>query len=161
MFRCDPLHLRLLVVDLVGLQEACFLMPRVLFVPHQSLSLQNQPVEVRQSAGLVLKNSLKAGFENVNPAYLAYIRSELLRCIGLPDRALRNTVGTAISTIVEQQGGRGLGAWPELLQGIVQCLESNDRDHTEGALDALYKVSGGWGTREGEGGGGRKKGGGT
>ena len=115
-------------------------------------------MEVRQSAGLVLKNSLKAGFENVNPAYLAFIKSELLRCIGLPDRALRNTVGTAISTIVEQQGGRGLGAWPELLQGIVQCLESNDRDHTEGALDALYKVGTTHG-REGGREGGRERGG--
>ncbi|CAI5468976.1 unnamed protein product [Closterium sp. Yama58-4] len=100
---------------------------------------ENQPVEVRQSAGLLLKNNLRTGYENLNPAYLAYIKSLLLPCIGLPDHQLRATVGTVISCIVEQQGG--LHAWTDLLQVMLQCLDSNDFSHMEGALDALFKMS--------------------
>ncbi|CAI7909209.1 unnamed protein product, partial [Closterium sp. NIES-53] len=99
----------------------------------------NQPVEVRQSAGLLLKNNLRTGYENLNPAYLAYIKALLLPCIGLPDHQLRGTVGTVISCIVEQQGG--LHAWTDLLQVMLQCLDSNDFSHMEGALDALFKMS--------------------
>ncbi|CAI5931242.1 unnamed protein product [Closterium sp. NIES-64] len=99
----------------------------------------NQPVEVRQSAGLLLKNNLRTGYENLNPAYLAYIKALLLPCIGLPDHQLRATVGTVISCIVEQQGG--LHAWTDLLQVMLQCLDSNDFSHMEGALDALFKMS--------------------
>ncbi|GJP69466.1 hypothetical protein CLOP_g479, partial [Closterium sp. NIES-67] len=100
---------------------------------------ENQPVEVRQSAGLLLKNNLRTGYENLNPAYLGYIKALLLPCIGLPDHQLRGTVGTVISTIVEQQGG--LHAWTDLLQVMLQCLDSNDFSHMEGALDALFKMS--------------------
>lgn len=99
----------------------------------------NQPVEVRQSAGLLLKNNLRSGYENLNPGYLQYIKALLLPCIGLPDHQLRATVGTVISTIVEQQGG--LHAWTDLLQAILQCLDSKDFGHMEGAMDALYKMS--------------------
>jgi transportin-1 len=30
--------------------------------------------------------------------------------------------------------------WPELLQALVQCFDSNDFNHMEGALDALSKI---------------------
>ena len=31
--------------------------------------------------------------------------------------------------------------WAELLQALVQCFDSNDFNHMEGALDALSKVT--------------------
>ena len=65
----------------------------------------------------------------------------LLHAIGNPSKPLRHTVGTNVAVIV---GVGGLPTWPELLSAIVQCLESNDPDSLEGALDALYKVSPGW-----------------
>lgn len=61
----------------------------------------------------------------------------LLHAIGNPSKPLRHTVGTNVAVIV---GVGGLPTWPELLSAMATCLESNDPDALEGALDALYKV---------------------
>ena len=66
------------------------------------------------------------------------VQLALLHAIGNPSKPLRHTVGTNVAVIV---GVGGLPTWPELLSAIVHCLESNDPDSLEGALDALYKVS--------------------
>jgi transportin-1 len=50
---------------------------------------------------------------------------------------VRTTVGTIISVVVQHEGFQG---WPEVLQALVQCLDSNDYNHMEGALGALFKV---------------------
>mmetsp|Transcript_12222 Transcript_12222/g.16667 ORF Transcript_12222/g.16667 Transcript_12222/m.16667 type:complete len:922 (-) Transcript_12222:537-3302(-) len=95
------------------------------------------PIEVRQSAGLLLKNNLKTGFTTTTPEYQAFIKHHILRSVGVPDRALRSTVGTVISVIAAADG---VAKWPEMSLGLAQCLYSEDFDHTEGALDALYKI---------------------
>lgn len=61
----------------------------------------------------------------------------LLHAIRSPSKPLRHVVGTNVAVIV---GVGGLPTWPELLMSFVQCLESNDHNALEGALDALYKV---------------------
>ena len=61
----------------------------------------------------------------------------LLHAIRSPSKPLRHVVGTNVAVIV---GVGGMPTWPELLMSIVQCLESNDPNALEGALDALYKV---------------------
>lgn len=73
------------------------------------------------------------------PAYQQYIKSELLPCLGAADRNIRSTVGTIVSAVVQLGGVAG---WPELLQALVSCLDSNDISHMEGAMDALSKVFG-------------------
>lgn len=98
---------------------------------------EGQSVEVRQAAGLLLKNSLKVQYSTLTSVYQEYIKAELLPCLGAPDRHLRATVGTVISVIVQQGHVQG---WPQLLEALLQCLESNDYNHTEGALDALSKI---------------------
>lgn len=99
---------------------------------------QGKSVEVRQAAGLLLKNNLRATFNSLPPSSQQYIKSELLPCLGATDRTIRTTVGTVISVLF--QLGRVV-AWPELLQALVRCLDSNDLNHMEGAMDAIYKVS--------------------
>ena len=94
-------------------------------------------MEIRQAAGLLLKNNMKTAFGSIAPSYQQYIKSELLPCLGATERHIRSTVGTVISVIVQQ--GR-IFSWPELLQALLNCLESNDLNHMEGALDALSKV---------------------
>jgi hypothetical protein len=69
--------------------------------------------------------------------YRCYIKHHVLRSVGAPHAALRTTIGTVISVVAVADG---LKSWPELPNGIVQCLYSDDYDHTHGALDALYKV---------------------
>jgi len=71
------------------------------------------------------------------PVNQQYIKSELLPCLGAADRQIRSTVGTIISVVVQLGGVLG---WPELLQALVNCLDSNDVNHMEGAMDALSKV---------------------
>ncbi|KAI4366286.1 hypothetical protein MLD38_022180 [Melastoma candidum] len=98
---------------------------------------EGKTVEIRQAAGLLLKNNMRTAYRTLDPGYQHYIKSELLPCLGAPDRHIRSTVGTIISVIVQQ--GR-ISGWPELLQALVQCLDSNDLNHMEGSMDALSKI---------------------
>lgn len=98
---------------------------------------EGKPVEIRQAAGLLLKNNLRTAYNALAPLNQQYIKSELLPCLGAADRDIRLTVGTVISVIVQQ--GQIL-SWPELLQGLLHCLDSNDLNHMEGAMDALSKI---------------------
>ncbi|KAJ9165919.1 hypothetical protein P3X46_020732 [Hevea brasiliensis] len=98
---------------------------------------QGTPVEIRQAAGLLLKNNLRSAFKSMDPAYQQYIKSELLPCLGAEDKHIRTTVGTITSVVVQQGGTIG---WPELLQALIQCLDSNDINHMEGAMDTLSKI---------------------
>ncbi|KAG6536072.1 hypothetical protein ZIOFF_001114 [Zingiber officinale] len=98
---------------------------------------QGKSLEVRQAAGLLLKNNLRATFSSLSSSYRQYIKSELLPCLGASDRTIRSTVGTVISVLVQLERVAG---WPELLQALAQCLASNDFIHMEGAMDAIYKI---------------------
>lgn len=94
-------------------------------------------MEVRQAAGLLLKNNLKTAFKSMPPTNQEYIKAELLPCLGAADRQIRSTSGTIISVLVQLEGVLG---WPKLLHTLVKCLDSNDLTHMEGAMDALSKV---------------------
>ncbi|PON89933.1 Armadillo-like helical [Trema orientale] len=98
---------------------------------------EGKSVDVRQAAGLFLKNNLRTAYKSMVPAYQQYIKSELLPCLGSGDKNIRSTVGTIVSAIVQLGGVAG---WPELLQALVSCLDSNDLNHMEGAMDALSKI---------------------
>ncbi|KAM7479471.1 hypothetical protein LguiA_027684 [Lonicera macranthoides] len=98
---------------------------------------EGKSVEVRQAAGLLLKNNLKSAYKSMPAANQEYIKSELLPCLGAADRQIRSTAGSIISVIVQLAGVFG---WPELLHAVVKCLDSNDLNHMEGAMDALSKI---------------------
>ena len=98
---------------------------------------QGKPIEVRQAAGLLLKNNLRTTFTSMAPPSQQYIKSELLPCLGAADRHIRSTAGTIISVLVQIGGVVG---WPKLLQTLIKCLDSNKLNHIEGAMDALSKV---------------------
>ncbi|XP_060168663.1 transportin-1 [Lycium barbarum] len=98
---------------------------------------EGKSVDIRQAAGLLLKNNLRSAFKNMPPANQQYIKSELLPSLGAADRHLRSTAGTIISVLVQIDGVAG---WPELLQALVSSLDSSDVNHVEGAMDALSKI---------------------
>ncbi|KAJ3681527.1 hypothetical protein LUZ60_016016 [Juncus effusus] len=98
---------------------------------------QDRRTEVRQAAGLLLKNNLRSTFSSLSPQNQQYIKTQILPNLGSSDRAIRSTVGTVISVLFELVRVTG---WTELLQALLQCLDSNDLNHMEGALDALYKI---------------------
>lgn len=99
--------------------------------------MQGDAVNIRQAAGLLLKNNLKSNYQLIQPPHLQYIKAEVLPCLGSPDFGVRTTVGTIVSVVVQHEGFQG---WPEVFQALVQCLDSNDYNHIEGALGALFKV---------------------
>ncbi|KAL3146894.1 hypothetical protein ABBQ38_014866 [Trebouxia sp. C0009 RCD-2024] len=104
------------------------------FILSQGNSL---PVEVRQSAGLLLKNNLKKQYPALPEDYRQYVKLSLLHCIRNPSKPLRQTVGTSIAVIVSLGT---LKTWPELITACVQSLEGSDLNALEGSLDALYKI---------------------
>lgn len=61
----------------------------------------------------------------------------MLPCLGSPDFGVRTTVGSLVSVVVQQGDFEN---WLEVLQALVQCLDSNEYNHMEGALGALFKV---------------------
>lgn len=93
--------------------------------------------EIRQTAGLLLKNNLKTGWHTAAPEHRAYIQHSLLPGLGHPNRFLRHTVGTCISMIAKAAGPAG---WPDVYPSLVRCVESGDAAHVDGALDAVYKI---------------------
>ncbi|XP_006364503.1 transportin-1 isoform X1 [Solanum tuberosum] len=98
---------------------------------------EGKSVDIRQAAGLLLKNNLRSAFQNMPLANQQYIKSELLPSLGAADRHIRSTAGTIISVLVQIDGVAG---WPELLQALVSNLDSSDVNHVEGAMDALSKI---------------------
>jgi transportin-1 len=102
-----------------------------------SCQLQGDAVNIRQAAGLLLKNNLKSSYHSIQPSHLQYIKAEVLPCLGSPDFGVRTTVGTIVSVLVQHGGFQ---SWPEVFQALVQCLDSYDYNHMEGALGALFKV---------------------
>ncbi|MCE0481866.1 Transportin-1 [Datura stramonium] len=98
---------------------------------------EGKSVDIRQAAGLLLKNNLRSAFQNMPPANQQYIKSELLPSLGAADRHIRSTAGTIISVLVQIDG---IAGWQELLQALVSSLDSSDINHVEGAMDALSKI---------------------
>lgn len=116
--------------------KSCYL--QAVFTEQYGWSLQQgKSVDIRQAAGLLLKNNLRAAFKNMPLANQQYIKSELLPSLGATDRHIRSTAGTIISVLVQIEGFAG---WLELLHALVSGLDSNDSNHMEGGMDALSKV---------------------
>ncbi|CAI8601758.1 unnamed protein product [Vicia faba] len=70
------------------------------------------------------------------PEHQHYVKSESLPCLGAADKHIRSMTGTIISVVVQTVG---VSRWPELLLALVNCLNCNDLNHMEGAMDALSK----------------------
>lgn len=94
--------------------------------------------EVRQGAGLLLKNNLRSQQQAPTAAeHRSYVKTCLLTALRLPDRPLRHTAGTCIVTVV---GAEGPTAWPELTPALAEALDAKDAATIDGALDTLYKL---------------------
>tara|TARA_B110000208_G_scaffold63628_1_gene82504 strand:- start:1513 stop:3141 length:1629 start_codon:yes stop_codon:yes gene_type:complete len=76
---------------------------------------------VRHKAGLLLKNTARVGWAQLPPAIQQQIKAELVQqsLVGESARALRNTAGSIITTIVSRGS---LAAWPELLPALAQFI---------------------------------------
>ena len=93
--------------------------------------------EIRQTAGLLLKNNLKTGWETTAAEYRAFIQRALLPALGHASKLIRQTAGTCVSMAARAAGPAG---WPDLYPALARCVESGDANHVDGALDAIYKT---------------------
>ena len=96
-------------------------------------------LQVRQSAGLLLKNNLRRQYLGLSEAMRGFIRAALVQMVGHALKPLRHTAGTCIVTVVVTAG---MATWPQLVPTLAERLGSSDAHQVDGALDTLYKV--GW-----------------
>ena len=124
-------------------------------------------MQVRQGAGLLLKNNLKQQYEGIDEDNKAFIKVNrtswshcwlkgckaapsrlpnapqcsqalLLPMLAHASRPLRQTAGSIVSVIVE--ASRNLALWPQLIAAISELLQSQDEASCDGGISSLYKI---------------------
>jgi transportin-1 len=83
----------------------------------------DQTVDLRSTAGLVLKNNLRTDFQDLPPDVLAYIKQGAEKALVDQYDLIRSVAGTIITTIVTRGG---IVNWPEILQRYMEMAESPD-----------------------------------
>ncbi|MGH0160264.1 UNVERIFIED_CONTAM: hypothetical protein FKN15_058952 [Acipenser sinensis] len=91
----------------------------------------------RSLSGLILKNNVKAHYQNFPPAVADFIKQECLNNIGDSSPLIRATIGILITTIASKGE---LQTWPELLPQLCNLLNSEDYNTCEGSFGALQKI---------------------
>ncbi|OCT98635.1 transportin 1 S homeolog isoform X1 [Xenopus laevis] len=99
--------------------------------------LKSEDEPTRSLSGLILKNNVKAHFQNFPNGVTDFIKSECLNNIGDSSPLIRATVGILITTIASKGE---LQNWPELLPKLCGLLDSEDYNTCEGAFGALQKI---------------------
>uniref|UniRef100_A0A6I8REM4 Transportin-1 n=1 Tax=Xenopus tropicalis TaxID=8364 RepID=A0A6I8REM4_XENTR len=99
--------------------------------------LKSEDEPTRSLSGLILKNNVKAHFQNFPNGVTDFIKSECLNNIGDASPLIRATVGILITTIASKGE---LQNWPELLPKLCGLLDSEDYNTCEGAFGALQKI---------------------
>ncbi|KAI9283036.1 armadillo-type protein [Umbelopsis sp. AD052] len=91
----------------------------------------------RTLAGLNLKNNIRTYFNTIPPPVMDYVKECCVQHIGEPDSSVRKAVGLVITAIVT----RGqVHNWPQILQILMEKLDSGDTNLIEGAFDTLRKI---------------------
>ncbi|KAK1885679.1 Transportin-2 [Dissostichus eleginoides] len=100
-------------------------------------SLKSEDEPTRSLSGLILKNNVKAHYQNFPPNVAEFIKRECLNNIGDPSPLIRATIGILITTIASKGE---LQTWPELLPQLCNLLNSDDYNTCEGSFGALQKI---------------------
>mmetsp|Transcript_62355 Transcript_62355/g.146500 ORF Transcript_62355/g.146500 Transcript_62355/m.146500 type:complete len:899 (+) Transcript_62355:187-2883(+) len=88
--------------------------------------------ELRQLAGIELKNTIKSHFRSMSVEVMQFLKSSILAVLGDPVRQHRRIAAQIVTTVV---GVTEVESWPELLPGLLQALEA--AEYQEGALGAF------------------------
>ncbi|KAJ4926379.1 hypothetical protein JOQ06_008553 [Pogonophryne albipinna] len=99
--------------------------------------LKSEDEPTRSLSGLILKNNVKAHYQNFPNGVSDFIKSECLQNIGDSSPLIRATVGILITTIASKGE---LQNWLELLPKLCLLLDSEDYNTCEGAFGALQKI---------------------
>lgn len=82
----------------------------------------------RSLSGLILKNNVRAHFEQFPPEVASFIKHECLNSIGDHSPLIRATIGIIITNIISKGE---LQNWPEVLPHLCACLDSDDYNTCE------------------------------
>ncbi len=85
----------------------------------------------------VMKTSYMLDVPCLHSSFIVSLQGDLLHVLSHPERPLRHTAGSIITTIV---GSQGLAVWPELVMSLGHGMGSSDASTLDGALDTLAKV---------------------
>lgn len=83
----------------------------------------DQPVDLRCTAGLVLKNNLRTDFQDLTSEVLAYVKAGSEKALVDQHELIRSIAGTIITTIVTRGG---IVNWPDILRRFMEMADSPD-----------------------------------
>lgn len=90
------------------------------------------PTNIRATAGLVLKNTLRNSIDR-----LGYVKEEIVKGLVDPDHMIRNVASIVVTSVLSLVK---IGGWPEILGQLLQLIESSSVDAQEGAIYALARI---------------------
>jgi transportin-1 len=94
-------------------------------------------VDLRNMAGIMLKNNIRDYFDKIHPASVEYIRTEAPGLLGDPMLGIRQTCGSILTTILLKIGPQN---WPDLLTNLAEAIGSDSAELVDGAFSTLEKI---------------------
>lgn len=94
--------------------------------------------DVRQVAGLLLKNYINSKNKFLNNEILKIIKNEIFKLVEDEVKEIRNTAGSVITTILTKY--EGIDKWPEALYNLLLLIERGNNDVVDGAFRAIIII---------------------
>uniref|UniRef100_A0A0G4FL38 Importin N-terminal domain-containing protein n=1 Tax=Chromera velia CCMP2878 TaxID=1169474 RepID=A0A0G4FL38_9ALVE len=108
------------------------------YLSHIFLFQTSLAPQIRQMAGLQLKNLLiRALAPSEGTPDIAYVKGVIPQAIMDPQKVVRETGGSIITTIVTYGG---IENWPEIMNSLFEAVQNQDQSIVEGALSTLQKI---------------------
>ncbi|KAF2075365.1 hypothetical protein CYY_003341 [Polysphondylium violaceum] len=95
------------------------------------------PADIRSVAGLLLKTNIKTYYEKMPREVQAYIKREILPNLSDSSQSVRRTIANIITTLIVKSSFK---EWPDLLNILLQALDSPNENLVDGALLALQLI---------------------
>ncbi|KAJ3148566.1 hypothetical protein HDU89_004663 [Geranomyces variabilis] len=90
----------------------------------------------RAIAALMLKNQLRMHLETMSPDVFATVKAAVVQVLTDEQESVRSAAGSIITTVLSL----GLNLWPEILEVLVNLIDSPQIGAVEGAFSALQKI---------------------
>ena len=84
-------------------------------------NMKDKDPEIRQAAGLILKNNIPTSFANISEASLSHIKQVVVNALSDPIIYIRNTAGTLVTSIVTHIQ---LERWPDLITRLAALMDT-------------------------------------
>ncbi|KAL4445472.1 hypothetical protein ABPG74_004546 [Tetrahymena malaccensis] len=94
-------------------------------------------LEIRHMAGVTLKSLVERNFEHIPEHNIQFIKQNLFQSFNDQQKAIRSTVGTLMTTIIYKGGFQ---KWPELIEFMIQNLQSTDQGAIINSIDCISKI---------------------